>query len=68
MSSLGSLSDDEAPRRHSARRENPCLVTANGPLAFMLIGLGVALMLTILFAPLGAVMVAAGIKLLWPRM
>lgn len=37
------------------------------PLAFMLIGLGVALMLTILFAPLGAVMIAAGLKLLWPR-
>ena len=38
------------------------------PLAFFLIGLGVALMLTILFAPLGAVMIAAGLKLLWPRM
>jgi hypothetical protein len=38
------------------------------PLAFGLIAFGVALMLTILFAPLGAVMVAAGLKLLWPRL
>ena len=37
------------------------------PVAFMLIGLGVALMLTVLLAPLGAVVVAAGLKLLWPR-
>ena len=38
------------------------------PLAFFLIGVGVALMLTLVLAPFGAVMVAAGLKLLWPRM
>jgi hypothetical protein len=38
------------------------------PLAFVLIAFGVGLVFTVLLAPLGAVMVAAGLKLLWPRM